>query len=264
MSLRKRSSTARSATSGSLANRGLAWSAAYTRRVEAIHPRVAERAKEPRYTVPEAAEFIGRPSSTVRRWALGHARTHRGRSRRDKPLIRIDGVKGDSIPLSFLNLLELRFLASYRQRVPLQSIRRALDFAGSELGIERPLLSVQFKAQGKSLFLRFAEEGQDVYLMNASNRGQLAWPVALDDFIESIDYEQQTAHRWWPLGRTEPVIVDTFLNGGRPSTALAGVRTQAIAVQRGTEGLSVPAIADDVGASEVEVRAALRFEGIAA
>jgi len=229
----------------------------------AVHSRIAERAVEPRYTVPEAADLIARPSSTVRRWAIGNMRLHKGQRRRDKPLILVDGDVSDSVSLSFLNLLELRFLAAYRQRVPLQSIRRALDFAGSELGIERPLLSVKFKAHGKSLFLRFADEGEDAYLMNASNRGQLAWPAALNEFIDSIDYEEHTAHRWWPLGRSEPVIVDTLLNGGRPSTALAGVRTNAIAVHR-ADGLDVSAIAYDVGATEGEVRAALSLERVAA
>jgi hypothetical protein len=230
-----------------------------------VHPRIAERAKEPRYSVPEAASFIGRPSSTVRRWTIGNVRKHRGEARRDEPLLLVDGEVGDPIPLSFLNLLELRFLATYRQLVPLQSIRRALDFAGSELGVERPLLSIEFKVHGKSLFLRFAAEGEDSYLLNASKRGQLAWPSALDEFIESVDYDEHehSAYRWWPLGREAPVIVDTLLNGGLPSTALSGVRTNAIAVHRG-EGLDVPEIAYDVGATEDEVRAALRFEGVAA
>lgn len=230
-----------------------------------VHPRIAERATEPRYSVPEAAAFIARPTSTVRRWAIGNVRKHQGHFRRDDPLIVVDGDLSDAIPLSFLNLLELRFLAAYRRHVPLQSIRRALEFAGSELGVGRPLLSLDFKAQGKSLFLRFAAEGEDQYLVNASKRGQLAWPSALDDFIESVDYDAQerSAYRWWPLGRDEPVIVDTFLNGGRPSTALSGVRTYAIAVHR-RDGLDVPEIAYDVGATEDEVRAALRFERAAA
>ena len=148
--------------------------------------------------------------------------------------------------------------------MPLQSIRRALDFAAAELRVERPLLSVEFKVHGKSLFMRFAAEGGDPYLMNASTRGQIAWPDALDSFIETVDYDERehSAYRWWPLGRTEPVIVDTLLNGGIPSTALSGVRTNAIAVHRG-EGLDVPEIADDVGATEQEVLAALRFERVA-
>lgn len=229
-----------------------------------VHPRIAERAREPRYSILEAASFIDRPTSTVRRWTLGNVRKQlNGRTLRDAPLIAVDGGFSDPIPLSFLNLLELRFLAAYRRRVPLQSIRRALDFAGSELGVERPLLSLDFKANGKSLFLRFAAEGDDEYLVNASKRGQLAWPATIDDFISSVDYdeEERAAYRWWPLGREEPVIVDTFLNGGLPSTALAGVRTNAIVVHR-REGLDLPEIAYDVGASEEEIRAALKFERV--
>jgi uncharacterized protein (DUF433 family) len=225
-----------------------------------VDPRIAARAKEPRYSIPEGAAFIDRPTSTVRRWALGNVRQRKGAAHRDKPLLRIDG--DHAIPLSFLNLLELRFLAAYRQRVPLQSIRRALDYAGSELGAERPLLSVEFKVHGKSLFMQFAAEGADSYL-DASKEGQLAWPAAVEDFIESIDYEESTAFRWWPLGRQQPVIVDTLYNGGLPSTAESGVRTNAIAVHRG-EGLDVTEIADDVGATVKEVRAALRFERVAA
>jgi uncharacterized protein (DUF433 family) len=229
-----------------------------------MHPRIAERAIEPRYSIPEAASFIDRPSSTVRRWSLGHSRKLHGVMRRDEPLIRVDGSLHGPIPLSFLNLLELRFLAAYRSRVPLQSIRRALDFAASELTVERPLLALDFKVHGKSLFIRFASQGNDKYLMNASRKGQLAWPSAIDDFIENVDYDERenSAYRWWPLGRDEPVIVDTTLNGGIPSTALAGVRTNAIAVHR-SEGLDVPEIAEDVGATAAEVRAALRFEHVA-
>jgi hypothetical protein len=230
-----------------------------------VHPRIAERAVEPRYSFPEAAAFIDRPVSTVRRWAIGHSRDHRGQRRRDAPLISVDGIVGDAIPLSFLNLLELRFLASYRKRVPLQSIRRALDYAGRELGVDRPLLTLDFKAQGRSLFLRFAAEGGDPYLLNASEEGQLAWPDALNEFIATVDYdhEERSAYRWWPLGRNEPIIVDTTLNGGRPSTALSGVRTKAIAVHR-LDRLEVPEIAYDVGANQDEVRAALQFERVAA
>src|SRR5215211_4530105 len=95
--------------------------------------RIAERAREPRYTVPEGAAFIRRPTSTVRRWALGHARTVHGEMRRDEPLIQVDGAAGEAVILSFLNQLELRFLGSYRKRVPLQAIRRALDYVAGEL-----------------------------------------------------------------------------------------------------------------------------------
>ena len=233
--------------------------------------RIAKRALEPRYTFAEASAYLGRPTSTVRRWSIGNPRKQRGERKRDAPLISIDGDGG--LPLSFLNLLELRFLASYRATVPLPAIRRALEFAGAALNESRPLLTAGFKAQGRSLFLRYAELEPNAHL-DASRKGQLAWrvetdadvwPSDLDSFLLAVDYdpEEHHAHRWWPLSRDEPVIIDTLYNGGRPSTALSGVRTNAIAVHR-REGFVLPEIADDVGASVREVEAALEFEGLLA
>jgi uncharacterized protein (DUF433 family) len=256
-----------------LAAAGIRGAATYTRRVDA-HPRIADRAREPRYTIPEAAAYSGIPVSTVRRWSLGHVRTYHGQRRRDEPLIQLDGSRY-AVPLSFLNLLELRFLASYRRRVPLQAIRRALEYAGTALGEERPLLTVDFRTRGRSLFLKFAEEAgeDDAVLLDVSRGGQFSidtaseklWPSALDEFMRSVDYddEQRAAFRWWPLGREKPVIINTLYNGGRPSTAVSGVRTRAIAVHR-REGLRLAEIAYDVGATEDEVAAALTFEHAAA
>jgi len=254
---------------------GVRGAAAYTRGV-GLHPRVAERAREPRYTIPEASGFVGVPVSTVRRWSLGHTRKYQGATRKDDPLIKVDGP-GSTVPLSFLNLLELRFLGSYRQRVPLQAIRRALEFAAVALQVERPLLTLDFRARGRSLFLEFAEqsaegEGLGPLLVDASRSGQFSipeagelWPSAIDEFMRSVDYDdqEQSAFRWWPLGREQPVIINTLYNGGRPSTATSGVRTRAIAVHR-REGLEIRDIAYDVGASETEVEAALTFEHVAA
>lgn len=230
-----------------------------------MHPRIATRALEPRYALREAAVFVDRPPSTVRRWTLGHMRTYAGQERLDEPLVFPDGEAGSPLPLSFLNLLELRFLASYRRRVPLQAIRRALEYAAKDLGESRPLLALDFQAHGRSLFLRYATEGEDPFFLNASQRGQLAWPQALEDFIRAVDYdkEEEVAHRWWPLGRDRPVIIDTLINAGLPSTARSGVRTVAIAARRG-DGLVVHEIADDVGAAQDEVEAALVFEHVAA
>jgi uncharacterized protein (DUF433 family) len=227
-----------------------------------VHRRFAERALEPRYRFPEAARLVERPTETIRRWAIGHQRLYQGRPATDEPLIQIDGsAERDRLPLSFLNLIELRFLASYRQGVSLPAIRRALEFAAHELGVDRPLLEVEFATHGRELFLRYAEEGGEQYFLNASRRGQVAWPEDATLLLESLEYDagEHAAYRWWPLGKQRPVLLDTRLNGGRPSTAEAGVRTVAIAT-RANSGWSIGDIAADVAASTDEVEAALQLE----
>lgn len=230
--------------------------------------RFAERALEPRYRFPEASRLIGRPAQTLRRWSIGNPRLYRGERRTDKPLIRIDGQfeTRNDVPLSFLNLLELRFLASYREAASLPALRRALDFAAKELGVERPLLELEFSIHGKELFLRFASEENEPYFVNASQKGQaalsaVAWPDEAADFLKTLEYDdaEHAAFRWWPLGKRRPVMLDTRLNAGRPTTAQSGVRTIAIAT-RSRRGWTSEEIAEDVVAKPDEIRVALELE----
>jgi uncharacterized protein (DUF433 family) len=224
-----------------------------------IHPAVAKRAVRPCYTFAEAERIIGRPAGTLRRWAAGHDRVYRGQHRHDPSLIRIDGeLDGDTPPLSFLNLIELRFLASWRETVPLPSIRAALDFSAVQLGAERPLLDLRFKRSGRDLFVR-----HDASLLAVTRGGQLAWPTAVDALLASLDYDQaeQAAYRWWPLGRKRPVVLDTRVNGGRPTTAHTGVRTISIAT-RLREGWKPADVREDTAATLTEVKAAAEIEGV--
>ena len=225
----------------------------------AIHPRLAERAVYPRYTFAEAQRIIGRHAGTLRRWAAGHDRVYRGEPRHDPPLIRIDGeLDGETQPLSFLNLIELRFLASWRQTVPLPSIREALDFSAAQLGADRPLLHLRFKRSGRDLFVK-----HDSSLLAVTRGGQLAWPSAVDSLFASLDYDEQeqAAFRWWPLGRERPVLLDTRVNGGRPTTAETGVRTISIAT-RLREGWKPADVSDDTAATLAEINAAAEIEGV--
>lgn len=222
------------------------------------HPQIALRAKEPRYSFAEAGRLIGRQPATLRRWGLGHDRVYRDEPRHDPALIRVDGEQEAEYPLSFLNLIELRFLASWRQSIPLPTIRVALAYAATELGVERPLLEVDFKRHGKELFFKYGEQ-----LVSASRGGQLSWPEAADTLLASLDYDtaEQAAYRWWPLGRERPVLLDTRLNGGRPTTSASAVRTVAIAT-RLRDGWDFAEITDDTSASADEIRAAAKVEGI--
>jgi len=177
--------------------------------------------------------------------------------RHDPPLITTDGpTDGDEPPLSFLNLIELRFLASWREHAPLPAIREGIAYAAEELGAERPLLELDFKRYGRELFIRYGE-----HLINPTRRGQLAWPDAASDLLESLDYKDDAAYRWWPLGRQAPVAINTRVNGGRPTTATTGVRTVAIAT-RAKEGWTVAEIAADTSASAEEIRAAAQVEAV--
>lgn len=232
-------------------------------------PRIMGRAKRPLYTLKEGARLTGLPDGKVRRWSLGHRRTYHDQLRVDPPLIDSDGT-GD-VPLSFLNLLELRFLRNYRAQVSLPAIRKALAFAAAQLGSERPLLEHEFKVHGRELFLEFVareagSDGESLLLVNASRAGQISldeevWPANLERLFTGLDYQHNLAQRWWLADRSRPVFVDPGVHSGYPTTSKSRVRTDAIST-RYLAGYAVDEIMADVDASADEIVAALVVEGV--
>jgi uncharacterized protein (DUF433 family) len=223
------------------------------------HARIFERAIRPRYNFAEAGRILERKAETLRRWSIGHDRVYRGEPRTDPPLIIIDGVADEGgPPLSFLNLIELRFLTSWRDSMPLHLIREALAYSAEHLGTDRPLLDLDFQRQGRDMFVEYGAD-----LLTVTRGGQLAWPGAVDALFKSLDYDtaEQAAYRWWPLGRDRPVLLDTRINGGRPTAATSGVRTIAIA-SRLREGWKPAEVAEETTATLDEIKAAAQIESL--
>lgn len=224
---------------------------------DAMDQRMEKRMLTPRYTISEAAALVGRRPETVRRWSFGHERSYKGEPRRDEPLVPADGERG-GLALSFLNLLELRTLSIYRGDAALQAIRRALDYVGSELNETRPLMTRRFHVYGGELLTKFIETEDGALLLNASRGGQLTAEKLIESALwtKDIDYEDDSARRWWFKSRAVPLVVDTRVAGGRPITAETGVRLDAITT-RHDEGYSNSEIERDTGAREAEVVAAI-------
>lgn len=225
--------------------------------------RLRSRALTPRYNVTDAAQLLGRPMQTIRRWSIGNRRRYRGYEVFDEPLIAIDGEAGrDRLPLSFLNLLELRMLSQYRNEAALQAIRAALSFAADALQVERPLLTVEFQVRGGELFAAFERtpEGRGM-VVSASRGGQLPLflPKLASEVTADVDYEDEIAQGWWPISRAHPVVVDLRVAAGRPITADTGVRVDAIHA-RLEQGWTIDEITHDTGARVYEVEATQRLE----
>jgi uncharacterized protein (DUF433 family) len=75
---------------------------------------------------------------------------------------------------------------------------------------------------------------------------------------DDLDYENETAYRWWHHTRGEPIIVDTRVAGGLPITAGTGVRVDAI-TSRSQSGYAAAEIEQDTGATADEVKSVLRL-----
>jgi len=79
-----------------------------------------------------------------------------GRTVRAKPVI---APTGPERSLSFVNLMEALTLAGFRQmRVPMQRVRKALDYAARFVDAEHLLASERLLTDGTELFWEFHQE----------------------------------------------------------------------------------------------------------
>ncbi len=225
---------------------------------------VADPRELPAYSVPEAAQYLQIPLSTLRSWVVGRNYPVRGGAQRFRPLLKAP-AGSDTPLLSFFNLVEAHVLDSIRHvfRVDLAAVRRALTFVERRFPSPHPLADRTFETDGKDLFIR--ELGD---LISASEGGQLGFRDILDAHLRRIDRDERgVAERLFLFTRgadhsaDEPraVVVDARLSFGRPVLAGTGVPTAVIA-ERFKAAESVEDLASDYGRTVREIQEALRCE----
>ena len=109
------------------------------------------------YTLPEAARLASVPPRTLTNWVRGYLYPVGGRMTKARPVIRLP----DRDTLSFVNLMEALALAGCREAgVPMQRVRKALDFAARTMNDPHVLASERLLTDGKELFWEYQESGR--------------------------------------------------------------------------------------------------------
>jgi len=161
--------------------------------------------------------------------------------------------------VSFIDLMEVIVIGGLRSKgFSLRTIRKINEYCQVYLNKTRPLITETFKVSGRDAFI-IASHGQ---LLNVSSqRGMQAWDEVLDPFLEKVDFENELARRWWPLGKRVPIVVDPDYGFGYPVVFRTGVRTEILA-ERALAGDHIPEIAYDFGLDQEQVEAALKYERV--
>ena len=205
----------------------------------------------PAYTTVEAARFAETKPRTVAYW-------HYGTGTRAGPAL--TGKKRYA-PLSYLQLVEVAFVASFRQRgVPLQRIRKARDYVAKVFGAEFPFAQYEFKTEGLHILMdaaSFDPEFED--LIVADEAGQMVWERIMLERFDQFDYEEDLALRWHPRGRNVPIIIDPRISFGAPILERTGTPTWVIR-GRFEAGETAEEIEADFGVVEDDLCYALEFE----
>lgn len=215
---------------------------------------------QPAYPLGEAARYLRLPAATLRAWTLGRPYpTSRGQ-RHFTPLIR--PAAAEPVTLSFLNLVEAHVLRALRTNhaVSINAVRKALDFAEHELGIDRLLLRPELRSEAGQLFLH--RYGQ---LINLSASGQLAMRQLLDAHLARVTWDEARfpvrLHPFLLSGTASamPIDIDPSISFGRPVVAGRGISTAAI-VARIDAGESPLEVAADYRLTITEVEQAVLYE----
>ena len=207
----------------------------------------------PAYQIGDVARYAGIAPQTVTYWhyrggQLGPVLP--GRVRRQ--------------PLSYLQLVEIAFVATFRALgVPLQRIRRARIYASQVLNSENPFAEYKWLTEGYHVMLGLRDVDSDPKigrLIVGDSAGQIAWRDMVSERFAQFDL------RGWSSSR---LVGSRTANAGdhRPSCRLLGaptvkgVPTWALR-GRWHAGESMPDIEEDFGLVEQDVGHALQFEDI--
>lgn len=164
---------------------------------------------------------------------------------------------GEQEAVAFVDLMEVATVSALRKRrFSFKRIRQINAYCRLYLQEPRPLVTQKFKVAGQDIFL---DADFDVLVDVGREAGMLAWREVLEPFLEDVEYENELARRWWPLGKKRMVVVDPDYGFGLPVVEGTGVRTEIIA-ERHRAGDSIDEIAYDFDVTPKQINDALRWE----
>lgn len=208
----------------------------------------------PIYSVSEASRLASVPENTCHRWLKGYTYRDRRGNRAFRPPVSttLRPVAG----ASFHDLVELAAIGAFRRRgYSLSLVRKVVNYCREQLGIERPLVSLQFKVDGEHIFIHEAS-----YLLEVGRiPGTRAWSEILEPFLDTLEYIDGVAATWWPLGKSRPIKIDPAYGFGLPVLDGYGIRTDVLA-ELHFAGEDEATIARSYGLPKELVREAISFE----
>lgn len=214
------------------------------------HPSV----KRPLYSFAEADRIIRVSPGTSRRWLKGYSFWWGGEHHKMPPVT--PGI-GEPEAVAFVDLMEVAAVSELRKRrFSFKRIRQINAYCRLYLQEPRPLVTQKFKVVGQDIFL---DADFDILVDVGREAGMLAWREVLEPFLEDVEYENELARRWWPLGKKRMVVVDPDYGFGLPVVEGTGVRTEIIA-ERYRAGDSIDEIAYDFDVTPKQINDALRWE----
>jgi uncharacterized protein (DUF433 family) len=214
------------------------------------------------YSVPEASRLTKVSSQRIRRWVRGYEYQVRRQRRTSRPVIAADYPSASgSLTLSFLDLIEVRFVNEFRLAgVSWAAIRIASNRAKQIVAEDHPFSTKRFRTDGKTILIDIAHESGEEELLDLV-RNQFAFRKVIWPFLyKGLEFgSEDVAARWWPMDRRRHVVIDPTRSFGQPIVDREGVPTATlVAAYKGER--SIERIATWFEISVASVRDAIDFE----
>lgn len=214
------------------------------------------------YTLKEAERFTGADSREVSRWLFGY----RFKSGDSAPLWHTqlaDMEKDGQKVIGFRDLMELRIVKAFTQHnVPLRVIRAAIESARGIFSTEYPFTANRFLTDGKSIFYEALKAHGEMELTDLVRRQVVFEHIIRPELYAGIEFTPSgQATRWFPLKKSEIIVLDPQISFGKPILTQYGIRTDVLAACFAVEQdkKKVAALYD---IPLREVNAALRYEAL--
>lgn len=213
------------------------------------------------YTLSEAYRLTQVPSRRIIRWTRGYKYNYAGETRFSEPLIahELNPINGRPV-LSFLDLIEIRFLNAFRSYgVGWKAIRIAAQRAKEILKHTHPFSTKRFKTEGRSIFAELVNETGDQLLLDLVKYQYEFRKVVSPYLYTGLEFTNQEPTCWWPLGKKGGIVIDPRRSFGAPIVARVGIQTQ-ILMNSYRAADSIEEVADWYGIKAKMVEYAVRYE----
>lgn len=211
------------------------------------------------YTIPEAARLIGVNYTKVRGWVVGYPQT------KGPPIIHNQiGEYRNKIALSFINLMEARFIAYFaRFGVHVKSIRYMAEEAKRLIETPHPFATKTiFKTDTKIIYAEVAEKTGDKKLYDLKRKNWAYYEVIESSLLEGVEFNaEDVVSAWYPNPNRYPhIVIRPQIAFGQPALAEVGVPTRALLNAFDAEGETYESVAGWYEVTPDFVREAVRFE----
>jgi uncharacterized protein (DUF433 family) len=215
------------------------------------------------YTLQEAARFTGADSREVSRWLFGY--NFAGGSSPPLWQTQLSLLGEHDKVIGFRDLLELRIVKAFtRHNVPLRVIRAAIENAQQIFSTKYPFTANRFLTDGKTIFYEALQEHGEVELTDLVKRQIVFEHIIRPELYAGIEFTANgEAKRWFPVKRSQKIVLDPEISFGKPILTEFGIRTDIIAASYAVEkDKKMVASLYDIPMSAVDT--AIRYERLAA